>query len=101
MESDTATERIQARPMSPLSRALYGAAARVLAAFSRVLPKPRIPAAIALDDGSLDDGSLDEEQRFRWFVTSSQEIFVEITLDGRFMYVSPNSASIVGYEPEV
>lgn len=95
MDGDTATERIQARPMPPLSRALYGAAARVLATFARVLPKPRKTAAVALDDESLD-----EEQRFRWFVTSSQEVLVEITLDGRFMYVSPNCASIVGYEPE-
>ena len=95
MDNDTATERIQARPMPPLSRVLYGAAARVLALFARVLPKPQKPTSVALDDESLD-----EEQRFRWFVTSSQEIFVEITLDGRFMYVSPNCASIVGYEPE-
>jgi diguanylate cyclase (GGDEF)-like protein/PAS domain S-box-containing protein len=95
MDIDTATERIQARPMPALSRALYGAAARVLAAFARVLPKPRRPAAVALDEESLD-----EEQRFRWFVTSSQEILVEITLDGRFMYVSPNCASIIGWEPD-
>src|SRR5579859_2743615 len=93
METDTATERVQARPMPPLSRAFYGAAARVLSAFARVLPKPRTAAPISIEDAH------DEEQRFHWFVTSSQDMLIEMSLDGRFMYVSPNCASIVGYEP--
>ncbi|HET9343545.1 MAG TPA: EAL domain-containing protein [Candidatus Eremiobacteraceae bacterium] len=93
MESDTATEQVQARPMPPLRRAFFGAAARVLSAFARVLPKPRTATPIAIDDAH------DEEQRFRWFVTSSQDMLVEMSVDGRLMYVSPNCASIVGYEP--
>src|SRR5690348_8989747 len=94
MDSDTATERDEARPMPPLSRAFYGAAGRMLAAFARVLPKQRGAATIPADDASIE-----EEQRFRWFVTSSQDILIEISLDGRFLYISPNCASIIGYEP--
>lgn len=96
MDNPTPTEPIRARPLPALSRVFYGALGRALAALSHVLPRPR-GSGSATPLSSVDE--LDEEQRFRWFVTSSQEVLIEITLDGRLLYVSPNSASIVGYEP--
>jgi len=39
----------------------------------------------------------ENDERFRWFVTSTRDLLFELGVDGRYLYVSPNCESISGY----
>ena len=41
------------------------------------------------------------EEKFRSFVENANDIVYTLSLDGRFTYVSPNAADLLGYPPEV
>jgi PAS domain S-box-containing protein len=38
------------------------------------------------------------EERFRSFVENSSDLFVKVSQDGEYVYVSPNSRNLLGYE---
>jgi len=39
----------------------------------------------------------ENDERFRWFVTSTRDLLFELRLDGHYLYVSPHCESITGY----
>jgi PAS domain S-box-containing protein len=39
------------------------------------------------------------EERFRSFVENSSDLFVKVSSEGKYVYVSPNSKYLLGYEP--
>ncbi len=47
-----------------------------------------------------EDMLKDKEQLYRTLVENAHDLIVEISFDGRFLYVSSNHKEILGYEPE-
>ena len=80
-----------------VSRWFYDVLARVLAWYARLRgARPRAPAGAQRYVAE----QTEYDERFRWFVTSSRDLLLELSADGRFTYVSPNCRAILGTEPE-
>ena len=90
----------QAIPPAP-ARWAFGLFAKALRAYGRLvgrrLWRPRRDGARAKSDLAM---LRDNYERFRWFETTSRDLYFELGADARYGYVSPNTLAITGYAPE-
>ena len=101
MNPHDSLEAGQPAPLRAGTGWFFNVVSQLMRLWSRAVGRGRRRSNMRQDGAHVELAVLREnDERFRWFVTSSSDLLCELRADGRLRYVSPNCEAITGYAPD-